>query len=92
MNEEQIAFYKELRKIQDFAIGTALSKQSKYKKTEDMLEDITYDVMYMICEMVDGYRNDLIKYNLVNIKNENVLNEEFSLHDWCEKYLRCTDI
>lgn len=92
MNEEQKNFYIELRKIQDFAIGTSLCKQSNYKKTEDMLEDITYDVIYMICEMIDGYRNDLIKYNIVNVKNDNVINDKIALHDWCEEYLRCTDI
>lgn len=92
MNEEQKKFYDELRKIQDFAIGTSLCKQNKYKKTEDMLEDITYDVIYMICEMIDGYRNDLIKYDIINVKNNKVVNDKFALHDWCEGYLRCTDI
>lgn len=92
MNEEQKKFYNELRKIQDFAIGNSLCKQSKYKKTEDMLEDITYDVIYMICEMIDGYRSDLIKYNVVNVKNDKVMNHNIALHDWCEEYLRCTDI
>ena len=57
-----------------------------------MLEDVTYDVIYMICEMIDGYRNDLIKYNIVNVKNDNVINDKIALHDWCEEYLRCTDI
>ena len=92
MNDEQRTFYNELRKIQDFAIGNTLSKQSKYRKTEEMLEDATYDVIYMICEMIDGYRNDLIKYNIMNIKNNKVLNDKIALHDWCEEYLRCTDI
>lgn len=91
MSEEQKNFYNELKKIQDFAIGTSLCKQSNYKKTEDMLEDITYDVIYMICEMIDGYRNDLIKYNIVNAKNGNIMNDKIALHDWCEEYLRCTD-
>lgn len=56
-----------------------------------MLEDITYDVIYMICEMIDGYRNNLIKYNVVNVNNNNVVNDRIELHDWCEEYLRCTD-
>ena len=92
MNDEQRTFYNELRKIQDFAIGNTLSKQSKYRKTEEMLEDATYDVIYMICEMIDGYRNDFVKYNIINVKNDNVVNDKIALHDWCEGYLRCTDI
>lgn len=92
MNDEQILFYEELRKIQDFAIGTSLCRQNKYENIEDMLEDITYDVIYMICEMIDGYRHNLIKYKIVNIKNDKVVNDKIELHDWCEGYLRCTDI
>lgn len=92
MDDEKEIFYNELRKIQNFAIGTGLSKQSDYKNIEDMLADVTYDVIYKICEMIDGYRNDLIKYSLVNKQNNNVVNDNFTLHDWCEAYLRCTDI
>ena len=92
MNDEQILFYEELRKIQDFAIGTSLCRQNKYENIEDMLEDITYDVIYKICEMIDGYRHNLIKYKIVNIKNDKVVNDKIELHDWCEGYLRCTDI
>lgn len=91
MNEEQKKFFDELRKIQDFAIGVSLCKEGKYQKTEDMLEDITYDVIYMICEMIDGYRNDLIKYNVVDVKNNKIINDGMALHDWCEEYLRCTN-
>lgn len=92
MNEEQINFYGELRKIQDFAIGSSLCRKDKYKRTEDMLEDITYDVIYMICEMIDGYRNNSIKYNITNEKSGNVINDKIALHDWCEEYLRYADI
>lgn len=92
MNDEQKLFYMELRKIQDLAIGTSLSKQSEYNETEDMLEDITYDVLYRICEMIDGYRNNLIKYNISNLKSNNIVNENIALHDWCEEFLRYTDI
>lgn len=92
MNAEQELFYEELRKIQDFAIGRTLSRQDKYERVEDMMEDITYDVIYMICEMIDGQRNTLIRYDIINMQNNNKVNDKTMLHDWCEKYLRCTDI
>lgn len=91
MDDEKKKFYNELRKIQDYAIGVSLSKRNEYEHIDDMLEDITYDVIYRICEMIDGYRNDLIEYSLVNKRNGKVVNDGFSLHDWCEAYLRCTD-
>jgi len=46
----------------------------------------------MICEIIDGYRNDLIKYNIINMKNNKVMNYKIELHDWCEGYLRSADI
>ena len=85
MNAEQTLFYSEIRKIQDFAIGKTLCKKDKYEDMEEMLED-------MMCEMMDGYRSNLIKYSMINIKSGNVVNEEIALHDWCEGYLRCTSI
>lgn len=92
MDNEKIMFYSELRRIQDLAIGTSLSKQSDYKKIEDVLEDVTYDIIYMMCEMIDGYRNNSIKYRLVNEKSDSIVNDGFTLHDWCEAYLRCSDV
>ena len=92
MKSEKEIFFSELRKIQDFAIGTSLCKQNKYQKIEDMLEDITYDVIFMMCEMIDGYRNSSIKYKIVNMNNNNILNDKNALHDECEAFLRCTDI
>ena len=92
MDEEIKLFYNELRKIQDLTIGMSLSKVNFYEKTEDMLEDITYNTIYKICELLDGYRNELIKYKLINAKSNYIVNDGFELHDWCEEFLRCTDI
>lgn len=89
---EKELFFQELRKIQDFAIGTALSKEDKYDGTEQLLEDVTYDVIYRICEMIDGYGNPSIKYNITNLKTQKSVNEKIDLHDECEDYLRCTDV
>lgn len=88
MTDEQKLFYEELRKIQEFAVGFTMAQKDKYSSTEEMLEDITYDMTYMFCELIDGYRNNEIKYNLVNIKNDNLVNDNIELHDWCEAFLR----
>lgn len=91
MYTEKELFYEELRKIQEFSVGVMLSKQDLYTDIEEMLDDVTFDVIYKICEMIDGCKNELIKYTIVNEKNENIVNENFMLHDWCESYLKCTD-
>ncbi len=68
------------------------SLEDKYDSTEQLLEDVTYDVIYRICEMIDGYRNPSIKYNITNLKTQKSVNETSDLHDECEAYLRCTDV
>lgn len=92
MECEKELFFQELRKIQDFAIGTALSKEDKYDSTEQLLEDVTYDVIWRICEMIDGYGNPSVKYNITNLKTQKTINEIIDLHNECEAYLRYTEV
>lgn len=88
---EQELFFEELRRIQDFVIGVSLCKQDEYKNTEEMLEDVTYEAIFRMCEMIDGYGHNSAKYKLVNAQNGNTVNENLELHDQCVYYLRCTD-
>lgn len=67
-------------------------QRKKYKNIEDSLEYVTYNALYMICEMIDGYGFDLVKYNFINLNKNTVVNDNIELHDWCEKYLRYPDI
>ena len=89
---EQELFFEELHRIQDLLIEAGLCKQDEYKNMEEMLEDVTYEAIYRICEMIDGYGHNSIKYKLVNTRNGNVLNENLELHDQCIDYLRCSDV
>ena len=88
---EQELFFEELRRIQDLVIGVSLCKQDKYKNTEEMLEDVTFEVICRMCAMIDGYGHNSTKYKLVNAQNGNTLNENLELHDQCVDYLRGTD-
>ena len=88
---EQELFFEELRRLQDFVIGVGLCKQDKYKSTEEMLEDVTYETICRMCTMIDGYGNNSTKYKLVNAQNGNILNENLELHDQCVDYLRYTE-
>ena len=88
---EQELFFEELRRMQDFVIGVSLCKQDKYKNTEEMLEDVTYEAICRMCAIIDGYGNNSTKYKLVNTQNGSTLNDNLELHDQCVDYLRCTD-
>lgn len=59
---EQELFFEELRRMQDFVIGVSLCKQDKYKNTEEMLEDVTYEAICRMCAIIDGYGNNSTKY------------------------------
>lgn len=92
MTEEQKAFFNELSAIQHIAVNVALSKKDSYKKTEDMLKDVTDETIYRLMELLDGYRNEAIKCSLVNTKTGNILNENIEMHDLCVDFLDSADI
>ncbi len=92
MTEEQKVFFNELKDIQDVAVNVSLSKINSYQKTEDMLNDVTSEVIYRVMELLDGYRNLAIKCNLVNRKTGNILNENIELHDVCVEFLESADV
>ena len=88
MTDEQIKFFKELRKIQDFAVGVTLCREKGYQTTEEMLIDITYETIYMCMDLIDGYSDNNIKYLLKNTQSGEVVNENVDLHNYCEEYLK----
>ena len=92
MIEEKEEFFNEIKLIQDFAINIVLSNIEKYSSSEDVLKDATYETIYRMMELIDGYRNKNIKYNISNVKSGRSVNENIELHDLCEEYLQCTDI
>lgn len=92
MTGEQKKFFKELNKIQQMVIGVTLSKTEKYTNIEDMLNDVTYETIYRLMELLDGYRSNDIRCEIVNIISGNRINYGIELHDYCEEYLDCTDI
>lgn len=88
MTDEQTNLYEELRKIQDYAINVTLAKEKEYARTEEMLIDISYEIIYRCMELIDGYKNKEIKYSLKNVKSGNVVNDNVDLHNYCEEYLQ----
>ena len=69
-------FFYELRRIQMDAIYDCMGNLEKYKTQVDILKDVTFDVIVMIMELLDGYENELIKCNVTNIKTGNTLNSD----------------
>lgn len=91
MNEQEV-FWKELQGIQNYIVEIFLLKQSKYEDMDAMLCDVTYETFYKVMELVDGYKNKEICYEIKNKITNACLNRDIDLHNDCERYLRCSDI
>jgi len=87
MTKGQMKFFNELAYIQEYCVNVALSKEEKYCNTEDLLKDITSEVIYRIMELLDGYGGELQRCNIVNTVTSEVINEGIELHDKCVEFL-----
>ncbi len=57
MIREQELFWKEVKKIQDYVVNVSLSKISLYDDMEKLLNDVTYETIYAMMELLDGHKN-----------------------------------
>lgn len=94
MTKEQELFFKELQDIQDFVVNVSLIKISKYDDIDmkKLLNDVTYETNCMIMELLDGYRNNDLRGEIINRHTGKSINSNIELHDHCEEYLNCADI
>ena len=87
MTDQQTKFFEELAYIQEYCVNTRLAKEKKFCSTEELLKDVTYEVIYRIMELFDGYGEELQRCNIVNTVTYEVINEGIELHDKCVKFL-----
>ena len=92
MTTEQTVFFNEIKNIQNTCINILLSNTIKYEKVEDMLKDATYEVIYRIMELLDGYQNESLKFEIINTKTGTIINESIEMHDLCENFLDCSNV
>ncbi len=86
MNNDLTLFFNEIKKIQSDSVNTMLCNLEDYKKTEDMLKDFSYDIIYRIMELLDGCIGSEQKYIIINKENR-IINSTSNLHDLCETFL-----
>ena len=92
MKSEQELFWEEVQKIQYSVVNVFLLKMSKYNDMSMLLNDVTYETIYNLMELIDGLRNINIKGEILNLPSGNRINSNICLHDCCEEYLDCSDI
>lgn len=92
MTREQDLFWREIKKIQDYVVNVSLSKISKYDDMENLLNDVTYETIYAIMELLDGHKNSDLRGEVISRFTGCSINSNIELHNYCEEYLNCSDI
>lgn len=87
MTNQQIKFFEELAYIQEYSINVNLGKEKEFCNTEELLKNVTYEVIYRIMELLDGYGGELQKCDIVNTVTSEVINDGIELHDKCVEFL-----
>ena len=85
-------FFNELKIIQDVVVNVMLSNESKYNDTEDLLIDTTYETIYKILELIDGYGVNKKKYEIKDKMKDEIINKKTNFHNMCEETLLHTEI
>lgn len=92
MTKERELFWKEVKKIQDYVVNISLSKISQYDDMEKLLNDVTYETIYAIMELLDGHKISELRGEVINKLTGCSINSNIELHNYCEEYLKCSDI
>ena len=87
MTKNQELLFKELRNIQEYVVNVTLIESKRYQDLESMLNDITYETICRIMELLDGYYNNNLKGEIIDVQSGESISSEIELHDQCEDYL-----
>ncbi|MDT2745865.1 hypothetical protein [Vagococcus fluvialis] len=85
MKKEQLVFFSQLQEIQEQIIA------SKDNFQEDEIENaynLTYETIYKVLELIDGYTTDEIKLDLIDKLSGNSIKSNIQLHDQCALFLK----
>ena len=55
---------------------------------EDLLYNVTYEAIISVCELLDGYTNDKLQLDLIDIRSGKSINDGIETHD---KYLKASE-
>lgn len=88
MTKGQEVFWEKIKRLQDEILCIYSLKLSRYDTKEDLLKDVTYDTIYSLMELLDGFRNENIRGNVIFLSSGKSINSEHDpLHNYCENYL-----
>lgn len=92
MTHGQENFWREIQNIQNCVVDTSITKMPKYGNMEMLLNDVTYDTIYGMLELLDGHKNNAIRGEIRDMNTGKCINSNTELHNYCETYLKCSEI
>ncbi len=91
MNSFQCDFLKAIKDIQETCVDIAMCNNTEYNSKEEALYSVTYDVIYRIMELLDGYGDDKVgRIDIVKSSTGESLKENpnIELHDKIVEYIK----
>ncbi len=74
--------------IQELAVVRAQNNLNNGDDFNSIFNELTYETIYYVMEMIDGYTSSEVKIDLVDRETNTSLREGCELHDLCSKYLK----
>ena len=90
VESKQEIFFQHLKYIQELVVSNVMSEHKANDNLEEILFDASYESIYRVLELIDGYTNDSLKMDLVDRDTGQSLKKDIELHDKCAAYLRHT--
>jgi hypothetical protein len=87
LSSSQELFFNTLHEIQEEVVQIALSKYS-CENAERLLYDVTFDTIYSIMELIDGYTKDNLQLDIIEKVSKKSLKENIQLHDVCVDFIK----
>lgn len=92
MKKIQKEFFVALQEIQDLSVNIMLCNVKSYENMEDILFDVTYDTIYKIMELIDGYSKKNLQLDIIERNTLESVRNGIELHDTCAEFLRYSNI
>lgn len=84
----QREFFQTLKEIQEEVVSTALCNYKGEDDIEDILYDVTYETIYNIMELIDGYTKESLQLDIIERVGKKSLRTGIELHDTCSEYIK----
>lgn len=86
MQHIEQSFWGQLQVLQEEIVCNYVKRREKEKSID--FYEITFDTIYSMLEVIDGYRGSDLGISLVDKKSGQIINQDRFLHDRCGEYLR----